>query len=261
MQIKTPELIINILVRPLIIFAGAMCIWYFLALRNFIGYINQFNYIWLFAGVFFILLAVFIGLIIKLFFKMPKVIRVTAVSLIAAFVLSFIIIEGLVIINRKSSNYENADYVIILGAGLYREGPTYTLWRRINSAIIYSRNNPDVQIIVSGGTGEGQRVSEAEVMSRVLQSYGIGADRILIEDKSTNTYENISYSAAFINDTEAKIVIASSEFHLFRAKITAKRLGFKNVGTLASWTPRILLPNSLIREYMAVIKTLLFDSR
>jgi len=259
MKIKTPEFIINFLIRPILIFICAMCVWYFLALRNFIGYINPFNYIWLAAGAFFAIVTVFIKQLIYIFGRMHKVIKIICLSLIIIFALSFIIIESLVIANRRSNNYENADYVIILGAGLYRGGPTYTLWRRINSAIVYSRNNPDVKIIVSGGTGEGQRISEAEVMSRVLQNYGIDADRIIIEDKSTNTYENLSFSAEFIDDIEAKIVIASSEFHLFRAKITAKRLGYKNVGTLASWTPRILLPNSLIREYLAIVKTLMFD--
>jgi len=259
MQIKTSDVIINFVIRPIFVFIGIICIWYFLALRNFLGYMNPFYYIWIYIGAFFFLIAVFLKLLIFLFNKMHKAARIICLGLIILFCLSFVIIECFIIFNRKSSNYENADYVIILGAGLYRGGPTYTLWRRIHSAIVYSQENPDAKIIVSGGTGEGQRISEAAVMSRVLKDYGIDEDRIIIEDNSTNTYENIVYSAEYINDLDAKVVIASSEFHLFRAKIIAKGLGYKNVGTLASWTPRILLPNYLIREYLAVVKTLVFN--
>ena len=259
MEKKTQELFINILIRPALIFAGIMCIWYFLAVSNFIGYISSLNYAWVYAGVLLLIIAVLFKLLLAIYNKIHKIVKIVCLSLIISFSLSLVIIESLIFINARSHNYENADYIVILGAGLYRGGPSLTLLRRINAAINYSRSSPDVIIIVSGGTGEGQRISEAEVMSRVLQNSGISKDQIIIEDRSSSTYENLLFSSELISDLNKKVVISSSEFHLFRAKIIAKKLGFKDVGVLASRTPTILLPNYYMREYFATIKTLVFD--
>jgi len=260
MKKKIPEVIIVFVIKPALIFAGLMCIWYFLAISNFIGYISTFNTVWIYIGVFLILFTVFLKQILWLFSKMHRIIKAVCLCLVIIFLSSFFIIESLVFINARSKNTENADYIIILGAGLYRGGPSLTLLRRINVAVRYANDNPDVKIIVSGGTGQGQRISEAAVMSRVLQNNGIDADRIIIEDKSTNTFENLKFSGEIISGFDKKVLIASSEFHLFRAKIIASRLKYKNVGVLASRTPRILLPTYYLREYFAVIKTIFVDS-
>jgi uncharacterized SAM-binding protein YcdF (DUF218 family) len=257
MVIKASKIIINLLIRPGLVFAGLLCIWYYFALLNFIGHLRTINLIWIFIGAFFILIALFFNLLAFLFSKMHKTVKVICASLLIVFLLSLGIIEGLIFFNARSKNYENADYVIILGAGLFRGGPSLTLLRRINSAIKYANNNPDVKIIVSGGFGEGMRISEAEVMSRVLLSNGIREENIIMEDRSTNTYENLKYSGKLISDFSKKVVISSSEFHLFRAKIIAGKIGYKNIGTLASWSPRILLPNYYLREYFAIVKTLI----
>jgi len=256
---KIPEAIINILIRSVLIFTGLMCIWYFLAVSNFIGYISRVNYLWVLIGILFILIAFLLNLLLKIYNKMHKILKIICSCLIAVILSSFLIIEGLILINARHKNYENADYIIILGAGLYRSGPSLTLLRRINAAVNYYNQNPNVIIIVSGGTGEGMRLSEAEVMSRVLQSNGINTDKIIIEDRSSNTYENLMYSGELISDLNKKVVISSSEFHLFRAQIIAGKLGYKNVGVLASRTPGILLPNYYLREYFAILKTLIID--
>ncbi|MCL2180189.1 MAG: YdcF family protein [Treponema sp.] len=259
MSFKVPEVIVTLVIKPFIIFSGVMCFWYFSALFNFIGYISAFNLIWIVIGTALILTGVFLKSLLTLSAKMHIIFKMIFAPIIIIFALSFLIIESLVFFSARSSGSENADYLIILGAGLYRGGPSLTLLRRINTAVDYAVRNPGVKIITSGGTGQGQARSEAAIMSNVLQINGIGIDRILIEDKSTNTFENLKYSARLMNDLNKKAVIVSSEFHLFRAKIIAKRLGYNNAGTLASRTPRLLLLHYYLREYLAVIKTLIFD--
>ena len=251
--------ILILFIKPILIFSGCACIWYFCAIINYTGYINAFNLIWIFAGLFIILIVVLNKFIKKLFQKMHKIIRVIFSGLILLILLSFIIIETLILINARTSNSENADNLIILGAGLYRGGPSLTLLRRIDTAIDYLEKNPETKIIASGGKGSWQSLSEAEIISGVLQNNGMDISGIILEDKSANTYENIKYSANLIKNPGEKLVIASSEFHLFRAKIIANRIGYKNTGILASQTPRILQLNYYVREYFAVIKTLLFD--
>ena len=252
--------IIKLSIRPVIILLGLMCLWYFIALANFKGHINTFSIIWIFIGVFLILIAIIIKKIPVIFAKLNKVIKMILIGLLILFTLSFLIIQSLLIINSRSNNMENADYIIVLGAGLYRGGPSITLQRRINEAINYANDHPEVKIVASGGTGQGMSISEARVISNVMQRNGIESSRIIIEDKSTNTFENLKYSGELIGSLEKKTVIVSSEFHLYRANIIAKRLGYRNVGTLASKSEPLLLLNYYLREYMAVIKTLIFDN-
>ena len=193
--------------------------------------------------------------------KTHKVIRILFLILVIMFSLSFIITEILIISNGKTSRSENANYLILLGAGLNKDKPSLTLIRRIYTALNYSNNNHTAIIIASSGKSGNEIYSEAEIISKFLQDNGINSNRIIIEDKSKNTYENLKYSVKFIDNIDKKIVIASSDFHLFRAKFIARKMGYKNIGTLASKTPLILLPNYYVREYFAVIKELIAGNR
>lgn len=242
--------------KKVFIVIGIICIWYFIKITSFIGYLNTFSLIWVFIGIIFIFIAVFMKKISILFTKMHKFIKLLCLIFITLFSLSFIIIEGLIIINAKTKHSDNANYLILFGAGLNRNTPSLTLVGRIDATINYSKNNPYTKIIVSGGKGSNEKLSEAEVMSKALQNNGVDINRIVIEDKSKNTYEDLKYSGEMIENVEKKIVMASSEFHLFRIQCIAKKLGYKNMGTLAGRTPPILLPNYYVREYFAIIKEL-----
>ncbi|MDR1390543.1 MAG: YdcF family protein [Treponema sp.] len=226
-----------------------------MAITGFIGYLNMFNLIWLFSGLALIAVTVFRKRIYKIL--KHKIIRILFLVIAFIFSLSFILIEINVINNAKTNQVENADYIILLGAGLNGKNPSLTLTRRINTAIDYLKLNQNTKIIVSGGRGRDEDISEAEVISNVLQNNGISAEHIVLEDKSRNTLENLKYSGEIINDYNKKVLIVSSEFHLFRAKSIAKKIGYKNIYTLASKSPRILLVNYYVREYFAVIKEII----
>ncbi|GHT56727.1 hypothetical protein FACS1894109_06630 [Spirochaetia bacterium] len=90
-------------------------------------------------------------------------------------------------------------------------------------------------------------------MAALLENNGIEKNRIIMEDVSTNTYENLIFSRNLININK-KIVIVSSDFHLFRAKSIARKIGYKDIGGIGSKTPPLLLLNYYVREYFAVIK-------
>ena len=192
--------------------------------------------------------------------KLHKAIKILFLIFLLIILLSFIITEVLIISNAKESHSENADYLILLGAGLNKDKPSVTLIERIYAVLKYSEKNSTAIIIASGGKGSNEKYSEAEVISKYLQDKGISNNRIIIEDKSGSTYENLNYSGKLIDNLDTKIVIASSDFHLFRAKCIAKKLGYKNIGTLAGKTPLILLPNYYTREYFAIIKELLIGN-
>jgi uncharacterized SAM-binding protein YcdF (DUF218 family) len=243
----------------IILFIGILNLVYFIAITVFIGYVNIYNFIWVFIGSLFILFYKVKRKILGLYKKIPGIIKLFSLIIITLFLLSFIIIEGLIIRDAQNKNIENANYVIILGAGLNGSNPSLTLLHRINAAIGYLKKNTSAGVIVSGGKGPRETFTEAEVMSKLLQNNGIEIGRIIIEDRSTSTYENLLYSGNLI-DLNKKVVIVSSGFHLFRAKNIAKKIGYKNIGGIAGKTPLLLLPNYYVREYLAVIKEIITNN-
>lgn len=156
----------------------------------------------------------------------------------------------------------NADYAIILGARLYDDIPSPSLILRLEKAIEYLRASPRTIAIVSGGQGKGESVSEAEAMRRYLEDRGIIPNRIIIEDKSTNTKENLKFSfeKAKVNGAAegASFLIVSSKYHLYRARLLAERIGF-TADVLPSEVPPSVKISSWIREYLALGKSIAFD--
>ncbi len=232
---------------------GICCLLYFFAITVFIGYLNTYNCIWIFIGALFIVYHKQKRNIKNIYKRIPKIIRLFSLAFVFLCILSFVILEVLIIHDSRNKNIEHAYCIVLLGAGLNGSKPSLTLLQRMNAAEKYLKENKLTKVVVSGGQGNDETSTEAEIMSTLLQYTGIEPDRIIIEDKSTNTYENLSYSAKLI-DIDKKILIASSGFHLFRAKNIARKLGYKNIGGIASGTPLLLLPNYYVREYFAVIK-------
>ncbi|SFI08542.1 Uncharacterized SAM-binding protein YcdF, DUF218 family [Tindallia magadiensis] len=157
---------------------------------------------------------------------------------------------------------DQADYAVVLGAGIIRREPSYTLAKRLDYAAKYLEDNPSGMLITSGGKSDGQLASEAEVMMWYLEKKGISADRIILEEKSTNTLENIKYSMNHLNQkNDAKvteIVIITSDYHLLRAQMIARRLGFDAYGIPAQSPPSLYWHYSL-RESVAIFKSMLLD--
>lgn len=151
--------------------------------------------------------------------------------------------------------------VVILGCQVRGEELSRMLTDRANRAIEYLNENPNSVCVASGGQGEGESISEAEAIRRYLIANGISEDRIYIEDKSTSTYENITYSAEIIKEKGlcTDIVVASDNFHQLRASIFAERNGLKSspIGT-NTWI--FLLPGYWAREVLAIVKAVVFGN-
>ncbi|MGE6378947.1 YdcF family protein [Peribacillus muralis] len=148
---------------------------------------------------------------------------------------------------------EEADYLIILGARVKGTVPTLSLQYRIDKAAEYLKANEQTVAIVSGGKGPGEDISEAQAMQQGLIEQGIEEARIIKEDKSTTTYENIVFSKALIPDPAAPGVIVSNDFHIYRAVAIATKEGL-NIKGIPAKTPKVAVPKSYIREYLAITK-------
>ncbi len=177
------------------------------------------------------------------------------------FVLTFFIIEGYILYQlHATSKFEpkEIDSVIILGAGLKGEIPSITLETRLKTGVAFLKENPEIPVIVSGGQGPGETITEAAAMGKYLQDHGISEHRIHYEDRSTSTYENLTYSKNILKQLDLEkstVLIITSDYHLVRANIIADQLGIKNFG-LSAESPFIIKINYFIREYFAIIKTM-----
>lgn len=186
---------------------------------------------------------------------------VIALSLIG--LISFMVVEGAIISNSQPDSVVEVDYLIILGAGLNGEQLSWTLRERMQKGLYYLERFPKAKVVLSGGQGPGENISEAEGMRRYLVDQGIPDERILKEDRSTSTMENFRFSKEILvqqggfQDSE-RVAVITNDFHLFRSKILARRNGLIPIG-IPSPTPWYLVPNVYLREYFAVVKSLIFD--
>jgi uncharacterized SAM-binding protein YcdF (DUF218 family) len=174
---------------------------------------------------------------------------------------SFIIIESIIVLNIRTDKSTEVDYLMILGAGIRGKEVSLTLQKRMDKGIEYLISNPEAFVIVSGGQGLGEEITEAEAMKNYLVNHGIKDARIIKEEKSTSTMENFKYTKEIIqkdHNEKIKLLIVTNDFHMYRSKFLAKRNGFIAFG-LPSKTPWSVLPNCYIREYFAVLKSLVFD--
>lgn len=157
------------------------------------------------------------------------------------------------------------DAVIVLGAGVNGETPSAALWSRIQAAEIYLEGHPEVPVVLSGGKGGGENISEAEAMRRALWSEdGAENQRFILEDRSTSTAENFRFSKALLAengvDTEtAVIAVVTNDFHCFRSHMIAQRQGLRTVDVPAELPWWWLTANYYLREAFAVVKTALLD--
>ena len=121
----------------------------------------------------------------------------------------------------------------------------------------------ETRIIVSGGQGPGETITEAEAMKRYLVQHGISEDRIIKEDKSTNTKENLIFTRRLIREIDSKenikITIVTSNFHMFRSRTLAKEVGFDEVQSWSAPIHPLLIPTYYVREYLAIVKGLILN--
>ncbi len=179
--------------------------------------------------------------------------RISIAAMIAALICAFVVIECFVISGMNDTGEPGLDYIIVLGAQVRGTTPSFALYWRIERAYEYLSENPDTIAVVSGGQGRGEDISEAECMRRELIGRGIAEERIFIEDQSTSTKENISFSLEIIGDRDAKIGVVTNNFHVWRATRIARRAGAENAVGIAAPYRNLLIIHYMAREFFSVV--------
>lgn len=158
---------------------------------------------------------------------------------------------------HKKVKYDK-DYMIILGCKIKKDGTLPPLLKgRVDKAIEFrnkqlEETNKDLIFIPSGGKGNDEVISESEAIKNYLLSKGIKEKNILVEDKSTNTYQNIKYSNKLINNKNKNIAFSTTNYHVLRAGLIATEQGIKLEG-IGSRTKAYFWINAFIREFIGTL--------
>ncbi len=165
----------------------------------------------------------------------------------------FAVIGSRILACMKTKADDNLSYIIVLGARLIGTRVSDSLRRRLDAAIEYMKKNPDTIAIVSGGQGPGEAMTEAKAMKEYMVSKGILAERIIEEDQSSTTRENMVFSRKLVGEDVKEVGIVTNNFHLYRSGLYAKKAGYVDVRYLSASCHPILFLNYLVREIIAII--------
>lgn len=213
------------------------------------------------AGIFFLLYGIFRNRIL-LFTQhgFGKFLRFSILLGFLFLLITFCIASCVIYSHSQQKPSSEADAVLVLGAGLNGRRVSKTLASRLDQASEYFWDNPNTLLVVSGGQGRDEEISEASAMKEYLITLGIPEEKIKMEDQSGNTRENFEYSKKLLDsyfNKEYKIVYVTNDFHIFRAGMIAEDTGLIAEGLSSpSYTPMLL--NFYIREYFSLIKYYLF---
>lgn len=246
--------------RKIFITCGTLCFLYGIVVLSIIGGGALFNWFYLCLGA----LLVFLGRSFRT--GKDKKTRDRAVCVIAAVcAFVFIVTEAAIVLYPIRGPEAAADYVILLGTQMREDGPSVDFKARILAAYSYMKENPESLLIATGGKGEDELVSEAEGAVRYLSDLGIPEERMIAEDSSRNTQQNIENSYRLIEangdaPSESRIVIVSAAYHLMRACYIASQNGFRNISVKGSVGNILIQPHFYTREFFALIKEIIVFS-
>lgn len=264
-----------------------ICIIYYGICATYAGAGSSFIFVWLILAAFFAIIFEIRWMTIKGIMNVPVAVTRLIIGMIAAGGIFFAAIEGLIISDMVKEPDNNCEYIIVLGCQVRGTRITKSLRKRLDKTIEYMHevqaddmtgksgiNNEDsifnnennkaekesnkitknIKIIVSGGQGNGEDISEAQAMYDYLVQNGIPADIIIKEDKSTNTEENFRFSEKFIEDKSTKIGIVTNNFHIYRAKKLAHAKGLDNITGIPASSDNVLFINYMVRESIGIVK-------
>lgn len=185
-------------------------------------------------------------------------------ALMAASVTALMVFMSLIAAYGSASDWDSArtaDYAIVLGCQVQTDNqPSAALSSRISLAAELLECNSEITVIVSGGMGSDERITEAQCMyDALLQINSSWSSRILLEEQASDTRENLQYSMALIENmggTAQPVVLVTSEYHMARASYIAGTLGLDTAGITAVTEQPVLRFNYYLREVFSFVKAI-----
>ena len=200
---------------------------------------------------------IFTTLFFEKMFTWLKILLISCIGVAIVFS-SFLIVYG----KTDTITYKE-DAIIVLGAAVHGKTPSLTLKRRLDTAVKYYNQNPEVIIVVSGGKGPQEDITEAEAMKQYLVEKGVAQDNIIKEESATSTYENFLFSKLILDEkfkNDYSVAFITNEYHILRAGACAKQTGINNITHAHSNTNLSYLIAGTLRECLAVAKYTIFKN-
>lgn len=243
-EMKRSEIIFN----RVVLLLGAAMIAYYLALGITVRFGQSLQFLWLIAGL------MCIG---RYFYwrhvqkrgKYPHRALVRALRIVFCAALAlFLIGQGAILAVGCAPAAPGLDYIVVLGAKVNGTEPSGSLRNRIQVGVEYLQANPDAIAVLSGGQGADEEISEAQCMYERMIAAGIDPERLILEDCSTDTMENLRFSREFIPEG-AQVGLVTNNFHICRALLLARGLGWEEVYGVPVATTLLSMPHYLMREF------------
>lgn len=182
-----------------------------------------------------------------------SLVRVFTGGIVAGFLVVLVIV-GILLVSSAGKPTLEPDYIIVLGAKVKGTKVSRALRERLDCTVTYAMEHPRAKIIVSGGKGEGEDITEAQAMYEYLVEKGIDGSRVIQEEQSTNTAENFQYSLELAGDKQKNFLVVSNRFHIYRAVAIGKKMGIQHIEGLAAPTDGVMRLHYYLRETVAVVK-------
>ena len=233
---------------------ACLCLLYYVILVLYSGIATDFAWIWIVGSA----VSGILGAAVRYEKSHPGYIPIWLrngfVIVLAVVFLLFVFLCGKIIRGMTMTGEPDLDYVVVLGAHVKGTVPSRALTKRLDKAVEYACQNPDTKLILSGGQGTGEDITEAECMRRYLMEHGISDTRLILEEKSTDTRQNLIYSHEISACGSANTGILSNNFHVYRAIKLAQKQGYTHASGIASPSDSLMQIHYVVREVFALVK-------
>ena len=272
------------MIDGILIGLAVLCAAYFVVIVVYAGIGTSFAFIWLFFAALLLFLVYGKWYYARNLDRIPGWVPVSVVTTCVAGVAVLAMLCVLVFLGAATSAKSNLDYVIVLGARVKERTVSNSLRKRLDKAMEYAEDNPDTILVLSGGKGPDEPVSEAQAMYQYLVYNGVRPSQLLLEEHSVSTVENLAYSKIIIDshrevirhqreernrltfqrepkggyliaaDKPLDVGVLTSNFHVYRACMIAKKWGFENVYGISAQSDPVLFIHLCVRECASIVK-------
>lgn len=206
--------------------------------------------------------------------KRKHLLRKILLILLGMGMLLFGSLEIVIALHDGSNIVGEPQVMVIFGCQVKPDGPSILLRDRLDTALDYLEDHPDMTVVVTGGKGDDEHMSEAQCMYNYLTEHGVNGENIYMEDQSRNTWQNANYTMDLLiqngYDITDDVVLVSSGFHLARiemlwdrarvARLPNETYNDQYISTLdAPVSPFPSAVQMFFREPLALVKSFVFD--
>lgn len=232
--------------------AGILCLLYYILLRLLAPTGVASVWLWLFLGGFCLISALILRITCRSHSAAGHSVRVITILLVLVMAGALGCGAAAVIHGMRQEAPPDLEYVVVLGAQVRGKTPSRSLSLRLARALEYAQENEHTRLILSGGQGRGEDISEATCMYNYLSTHGISADRLIMEPNSTTTKENLQFSDVLTGCSKCATGILSNDFHIFRALALARAQGYTEPYGIPAPSYSLMQVHFIVREIFAL---------